>query len=137
MRSGPQSLPALLAAPPNVLSNLTPDEVGDALDNSPAVIYVKDAAGHYLFVNRQYERLTGHSRREVLGATDYDVFPKEHADEYRANDQRVLREKRVLVFTERAQVANGIRTYTELKIPLLGHDGEPYAVCGIATEQVT
>ena len=61
------------------------------LDNSFAVIYVKDAQGRYLLINRRYETLFHVRRDTVLGRTDYDIFPKLMADAFRANDERALK----------------------------------------------
>jgi PAS domain-containing protein len=59
-------------------------------DNSPAVVYVKDQDGRYLLVNQRYEELFHVSQEEMLRKTDYDLFPKESADAFRAVDQQVL-----------------------------------------------
>ena len=60
------------------------------IDNSAAVIYVKDLGGRYLLINRRYEELFHVKRQDIAGKTDYDIFPRELADAYRAFDQRVV-----------------------------------------------
>jgi len=60
------------------------------LNNSTAVIYLKDTEGRYIRVNHEFESLFGVDRREVLGQTDYDLFPRELADQFRANDRKVM-----------------------------------------------
>ena len=60
------------------------DEADDAkraqlqaiLDNSPAVIYLKNLRGEYLLVNRQFENLFHVSRELLVGKTDHDIFSK-------------------------------------------------------------
>src|SRR6266567_3476815 len=47
------------------------------IDNSSAVIYMRDSDGRYLLVNRRYEELFGVNRREIVGMTDFDLFPPE------------------------------------------------------------
>ena len=49
------------------------------LDNSPAVIYVKDASGRYLLVNRRYETLFHATRAAIIGKTDYDFCSRRNA----------------------------------------------------------
>src|SRR3954464_11010572 len=56
------------------------------IDHTSAVIYMRDADGRYLLVNREYERLFRLRREEIVGLTDHDLFPVEVADEFRAND---------------------------------------------------
>src|SRR5262245_39629186 len=60
------------------------------LEHSPALISIKDVAGHYLFVNQQFERSLGLKRTDVVGRTVEEVFPKRLAEIYRAHDIEAL-----------------------------------------------
>ena len=104
------------------------------LDNTTAVIFVKDAQGRYLLINRRYETLFHVSREQVEGRTDHDIFPKDVADAFRANDQEVLRTGKALELEELVPQDDGPHTYISLKFPLRDSAGVPYAVCGIATD---
>ena len=104
------------------------------LDNTTAVIYVKDAEGRYVLVNHRFEGLFGLSKEEVLGRTDHDLFPKGAAEEYRRNDLEVLRSEAPLEAEETVPQEDGTRTYFSVKFPLRGPDGLPYATCGISTD---
>src|SRR5438094_604432 len=44
------------------------------LDNTTAVIYIKDLDGRYILINRQFERLFDVTREEVATKTAYDLF---------------------------------------------------------------
>jgi PAS domain S-box-containing protein len=104
------------------------------LDNASAVVFVKDPAGRYLFVNREFERVAGTPRGRIVGSTDLEVFPAGTAEHLRLNDRRVLDERRSIEFEEDVSLDGASRTYLASKFPLLRPDGEPYAVCGIATD---
>ena len=104
------------------------------LDNTSAVVFVKDAGGRYLFVNREFERLAGTSRGRIVGSTDLDLYPADTAARLRENDRRVLAERRPIEVEEIVDRGGAVRTYLASKFPLLKPDGEPYAVCGIATD---
>ena len=104
------------------------------LDNSPALIYVKDTQGRYILVNQWYETLFHIAAQEVKGKTDYDLFPKEMAEIYRANDRSVLEAKTALEWEEIIPHDDGIHTYLSIKFPLYDATGFAYAVCGIATD---
>jgi PAS domain S-box-containing protein len=104
------------------------------LDNTPAVIYMKDPQGQYLLINRSYETLFHISRDEIMGRTDYEVFPKEAADRFRENDLRVLAAGEPIQFEEVAPHDDGFHTYVSVKFPLHDAAGAPYAVCGISTD---
>jgi PAS domain S-box-containing protein len=104
------------------------------LDNSTAVIFVKDLAGRYLRINRLYEALFGVTEAEVKGKTDHDIHAKEVADAVRANDREVIAANRPLQFEEQVVTDDGQRQYISLKFPLYDDSGRPYGVCGIATD---
>jgi len=105
------------------------------LDNSTAVIYLKDKDGRFMLVNQQFEDLFNTSRGEVRGKTDHDLFPRYMADAFRANDRKVLKERCALEIEETAPGEDGRnRTYISVKFPLFDDDGVPYGVCGISTD---
>lgn len=104
------------------------------IDNSTAVIYVKDVAGRFLLVNRRFEELFHVSQDWLIGKTDYDVFPKESADAFCAVDQQVLTTATPLQIEEVAPHDDGPHTYISTKCQLRDADGQSYAICGISTD---
>ncbi|MDC3958189.1 ATP-binding protein [Polyangium jinanense] len=104
------------------------------IDNSTAVIYVKDREGRYLFVNRHFEELFRVTREGIIGMVDYDVFPAECADAFRAIDERVFATGSAVETEAVAPHDDGLHTYITLKFPLRDNAGAPYAVCGISTD---
>ena len=104
------------------------------LDNSSAIVFAKDRTGRYLFVNREFERVTGCGAAAVLGHTDDEVFPAELAARFRNNDLRVLQHNRAIEFEEIADFGGGSRTFLSSKFPLLDSAGAAYAVCCMATD---
>lgn len=109
-------------------------QLQDILDNATAVIYVKDLEGRYLLINSHYEELFNVSRQAIIGRTDYDVFPPEFADRFRANDQAALRAGEAITIEEQALHDDGVHDYVSVKFPLFDTDGKPYAMCGISTD---
>jgi len=104
------------------------------LDNATAMIYAKDRDGRFIFVNRCFESTFGLSNERTLERTDFDLFPKEWAQRFRANDCEVLERGTALEFEEVAPREDGLHTYVSTKFPLLDQDGVPYAVCGFSTD---
>jgi PAS domain S-box-containing protein len=112
----------------------TSDHLQSFADNSTAVIYVKDAAGRYLLINREYEKIF-HVRREAfVGLTDHEAFAPEHAHEYRRNDLEVMRRNEAVEFEESAPLDDGLHTYISIKFPLRDEHGRVEGVCGISTD---
>ncbi|GAB1544485.1 hypothetical protein NUACC21_71610 [Scytonema sp. NUACC21] len=104
------------------------------LENAPAIIYLKDIEGCHLLVNRHFENILHIPRAEILGKTDYDIFPKEIAERFRANDQTVIEAGTCLELEEIAPHDEGIHTYNSIKFPLKDDKGVVYGVCGISTD---
>jgi len=104
------------------------------LDNSTAMISVKDLQGRYMLVNHRCERLFHAKSESLVGKTVYDLLSREHADRVRASDQRVLASGNVLEGEELVPHDDGLHTYIVIKSPLRDAEGKPYAVCGIATD---
>ncbi len=105
------------------------------LDNTSAVIYMRDTEGRYMVVNREYERLFDVKREKIVGLTDHDLFPKEVADAFRANDLMAISLGSPVRMEEIAPDENGgVRTYITVKFPLRDQQGNPYAIAGISTE---
>ncbi len=104
------------------------------LDNTTAVVYLKDIQGRYVLINCRYETLFHIKKNEIEGKTDYDIFPKEMADDLHANDQKVLESRAPLEFEETVPQDGGIHTYISIKFPIFDSTGTPCAVCGISTD---
>ncbi len=60
------------------------------MDNSPAVAFMKDAAGRYVYVNKPFERLFGRGLSYLRGKTSFDWLPKETAALTHNHDLAVL-----------------------------------------------
>jgi PAS domain S-box-containing protein len=110
------------------------ERVQAIIDNTPAVIYVKDAEGRYTLVNRSFELLFGIERERAAGRSDEELFPAELAEAMRANDLRAMREQVPLQVEEAIEHPDGPHTYLSAKFPLRDEDGRSYAVCAIATD---
>jgi PAS domain S-box-containing protein len=104
------------------------------LDNSTAMISVKDLQGRYMLVNHGYERLFHASSESLVGKTIFDLLPAEHAHRVRASDQRVVAGGRVLETEESIPHDDGLHTYIVTKSPLRDAEGKHYAICSIATD---
>ena len=104
------------------------------LNNTTAVVFVKDTDGRFLFVNRQWEHLLHLRQAEVAGRTDREILPEEVAQAFRTNDLLVLQRNAPMEFEETAPLDDGLHTYISIKFPLHDANGVAYAVCGISTD---
>ncbi|MGK5093471.1 ATP-binding protein [Deltaproteobacteria bacterium TL4] len=104
------------------------------LNNSTAIIFVKDVESRYLLINRQYEELFHITNQEIQGKTDYDLFPKERAEAFRQNEQTILKTLQTTEYQETVPQDDGLHTYISVKFPLYDIDMKPYGVGCIATD---
>ncbi len=104
------------------------------MDNCPAMIFLKDPQGRYLFANQEFERLTGPGVVEVVGKTDFEIFPQEQAAAFHANDIQVLEAAAPLKFEEVALHEDGPHISVVCKFPLFDEAKKLYALGGIVTD---
>lgn len=103
-------------------------------DNSSSLIFMKDLAGRYLYVNRQYETQFHISNAAIQGKTDYDMFSPEMADAFTRVDREIAQSGKSTEREEQVPHDDGVHTYFSVKFPLRRSTGEIYAVCGISTD---
>ena len=106
----------------------------DVVDNTTAVVFVKDLELRYILVNREYERRHHVQRDNIRGKTDFDIHPHDIAEAVRANDRRVIEAGQPIEFEETVPSADGERCLIVAKFLLRDPMGKPYAVCGVATD---
>ncbi len=104
------------------------------IENTPAVIYVKDVAGRYLLINQRFADIFHFDRAAVIGKTDHELFAKGAADAFRAMDVRVAKAEQALTEEESAPLDDGPHAYVSVKAPLRDDSGKVYAVYGISTD---
>jgi len=109
------------------------------VDSIPAVVFLKDGRSlRYVRVNQAGEQLLGRSRNDVLGKTDYELFPAEIARTFRRGDDEALA-RRALVDVPEEPLDTpllGRRVLHTKKIPVPGADGSTRWLLGIS-EDVT
>ena len=87
------------------------------IDNSTAIIFVKDDAGHYLLTNQRYPELFHLDADAMRGLRDEDLFPAEVAANLRRADQEVIRSGQAREYEETVPLSDGTHTYLVLKFP--------------------
>ncbi|NJD17685.1 MAG: PAS domain S-box protein, partial [Gemmatimonadetes bacterium] len=103
------------------------------VDNTSAVITVKDLEGRYQLANPRFCQLRGLKESDVLGRTPAEMGI--HNDAIAEHDAEALRAGRALQFEERVETLAGTtRTYLSVRFPLVGESGAPYAMGGISTD---
>jgi PAS domain S-box-containing protein len=106
-------------------------------EHMPAMVFVKDAKDlTFVRHNKANQELLGYSEEQVLGKSDYDLFPKEQADFFTGKDRIVLGGKTVVDIPEESIQTRdrGLRILHTRKIPVFDAAGKPRYLLGISED---
>jgi PAS domain S-box-containing protein len=104
------------------------------IDNSPAIVYMKDMSGKYTHVNKMFEQVIGIKKEDIIGKKPYEVFPWDVADRFVKNDRKVIGTLTPLVLEEQFCVDETMKTFHSIQFPLRGEEGEPIGIAGISSD---
>lgn len=104
------------------------------LDNTDALIYAKDVAGRFVMANAELVRVT-RVDGGLVGRTDHEIFSADLADDYRRNDEQIMRTRSGQVFIEDLIHPDGSKhTYRSTKFPLFDDAGAVIGIGGVSTD---
>jgi PAS domain S-box-containing protein len=94
------------------------------MDTLPVNVLRKDLAGRVTFGNKLYCETMGQPLEQLLGKTDFDLFPKHLAEKYTADDRKVIGTRITLDEIEQHQKPDGTKLYVHvMKGPVLDAEG--------------
>lgn len=111
-------------------------QLKNLIENLPGDIYWKDKNGIWSGVNKRGAQSLNQmgfitDRSDVIGKSDYQLFSKETADEYRKNDLEVMMNKVEITREEVNNLPNGeTLVQHSAKRPLWDKDGNVVGVVG-------
>ncbi len=95
------------------------------VDTLPISILRKDLQGRVTFGNRGYVEQMGRPLTELLGKTDFELFPRELAEKYLKDDQAVIQTGKHFEDVEEHRTADGSRSFVHvLKAPVRDAGGK-------------
>lgn len=104
------------------------------IENAHDMITIKDLEGKYLVVNPKAASLFGKRPEELIGKSDFEIFPEKVAKILSRKDKRVI-EKMEHCSYEETLVINGERRYFHsVRFPLLDYKGDISGVCTISRD---
>ena len=101
------------------------------------MIFVKDAKDlRFVRFNKAGQNLLGLPAGDLIGKSDFDLFPAEQANHFVAKDRDVLAGRQVVEILEEPIMTarQGLRYLHTRKIPLLDEDGKPEYLLGISED---
>jgi PAS domain S-box-containing protein len=106
-------------------------------ENIPTAIFVKEAAElRMVRANKANEILTGRRSDDLIGKTDYELFPPEEARFFATKDHELLATRQMVEIPEQhIQRTDGdIRLIHTRKVPIAGSDGNVKFILGISED---
>ncbi|NIA13545.1 MAG: PAS domain S-box protein [Nitrospiraceae bacterium] len=101
------------------------------VEHLPVQVFVKDTESTFVSCNQRFAQDLGIAPDEVVGKTDFDFYPTDLAEKYRADDKRVMESGQTDDFEEK-HVHNGHGTYVRtIKSPLRDDTGTVTGVLGV------
>jgi len=106
------------------------------LDNAPIGIWLQNAAGRLVFVNKCFCRSTGISEARFLAAENYcEVLPPPYSDQCRESNAAALRTDGIVVTHEQMLFADGkIHDLRVIKAMKRDDQGKPEALVGLSLD---
>ncbi|MEP0368424.1 MAG: ATP-binding protein [Cyclobacteriaceae bacterium] len=105
------------------------------LDNIPVNVYVKDLDSRKTLVNKEELKLIGfNDRSEVLGKSDFEIYPSESAEISRKEDLEVFTTGEPIIRKETSITMDDARTehFLSSKIPIRNKEEEITGLLGVS-----
>jgi two-component system, sporulation sensor kinase E len=104
------------------------------MDNSPAVAFMKDDQGRYVYVNKPFERIFNVTAGEWAGKSDAELWPPETARRIREHDAMALAADSAIERVEETpNPEGGFTQWLVLRFPVVDASGRRY-VGGVALD---
>ncbi len=101
------------------------EDLRGLIEDLPMNVLRKDLRGRIVLANQRFCDAIGRELEEILGKTDFDLFPAELAKKYTDDDLGVIESGEPLEVIEAHSVQNGDRKYVQvLKSPVRNSDGQ-------------
>jgi len=104
------------------------------MDHSPLVAFLKDSGGRYVYVNKPFLDRFNMSREQVIGRNDFELWPKDIAQNLRDHDARVVAGQNTVELIERVPTPDGEKYWQAFKFPLQQGGGKGRFLAGVALD---
>nr|WP_321453292.1 response regulator [uncultured Carboxylicivirga sp.] len=106
----------------------------DIINNSKALIYVKDLEHRYTLVNQNWCEEVGVTEAEVIGQKADSFFDGDLVTQWREVDEQIINSGVAVQFEEGLDLRRGHRYFLSNKFPIRGPEGNITAICTISTD---
>jgi two-component system, cell cycle sensor histidine kinase and response regulator CckA len=105
------------------------------VENQPGLIWLKDREGRFLSVNAEFAKACGLEDPALLvGKTDLDIWPRELAVKYIADDVRVMNSGKPCIVEEPISEKGKIIWFETFKTPIIDKEGRGIGTTGYSRD---
>jgi len=107
------------------------------IENIPVMLFIKESQSlRFVRFNRAAEDLVGRPRQEVIGKSDYDLWPRAQAEFFTNKDRETLNGGTVVDIAEEPLETRhqGLRFLHTRKVPILDAEGHATYLLGISVD---
>jgi len=105
------------------------------IDAIPDLIFFKDAESKFLGCNTAFERFINKSADEIIGLTEFDLYPKSEAIAFNKSDKRIIQTLQPERSTSWVEYPNGQKClFYTLKTPYFDSDNNLLGIIGISRD---
>ncbi|MCX5823723.1 MAG: PAS domain S-box protein, partial [Deltaproteobacteria bacterium] len=105
------------------------------LDNIPDIAWLKDKESSFIAVNEPFGKSCGFKPGDLVGKTDFDIWPRDLAERYRADDNEVMESGKRKQVEEPLTDGEGKSLWIEtIKTPIYDAHGNVIGTAGIARD---
>jgi PAS domain S-box-containing protein len=102
------------------------------VESLPQNIYRKDSEGRITFANHHYCKTLKKTLAELMGKSDFDLFPAHLAQKYLEDDRRVMEAGEILDAVEEHHTPSGEKLYVQIvKCPVWDSTGKAIGTQGV------
>lgn len=106
------------------IEQLMKEDLLALFDHMPYMMSYKDVKGRFIMVNQRFADSCGFTKSEIIGRTDFDIWPEPVANAYNLLDKKVIDTKTEIVAEELMTVKQGKIWFETFKKPILDeYDG--------------
>jgi PAS domain S-box-containing protein len=100
------------------------------VENLAQSVLLKDSEFRFCAVNTPFCQMVGRSASDILGRTDFDLFPPDLAEKYRRDDRHILKSGARLEMDEECLIGGQRRTVRTVKTPVKDAQDQIVGVVG-------
>jgi len=110
--------------------------IEDTIESVPDLLYIKTKDGKFIFANDAYCKFHGKTKKNIIGKTVHDLYPKNLAEDFSKHDETVFEKGEAIITSDiplNDSKGNQIIIQT-IKAPLKDDKGQTTHLIGIARD---